>query len=167
MCFYSVPARIRVLPEKLTAPHPIKKFPTFYGTLSFIAAFTRARHLSLSCFRLIQSKPPPPPTHYLKTHFNIFLPSAPGSSQWSLSLRFPHQKNPICTSPVSHTCYVPCPSNFLFHQPNNIWWVQIIKFPVCNHLHLYAWYFIIFFLPDRKVKYRCVSSKPGTWQPYS
>jgi hypothetical protein len=38
----------RVLPEKLTRPKLLKKFPAFYGTQSFITAFTRARHLSLS-----------------------------------------------------------------------------------------------------------------------
>jgi hypothetical protein len=38
----------RVLPEKLKRPELLKKFPAFYGTLRFITAFTRARHLSLS-----------------------------------------------------------------------------------------------------------------------
>jgi len=38
----------RVLPEKLTGPHPVKKFPAFYGTRRFITAFTSARLLPLS-----------------------------------------------------------------------------------------------------------------------
>ena len=38
----------RVLLEKLTGFQLVKKFPTFYGTLRFITAFTSARHLSLS-----------------------------------------------------------------------------------------------------------------------
>jgi hypothetical protein len=36
------------LPEKLTVTKQVKKFPTFYGTQSFIAMFTRAHHWSLS-----------------------------------------------------------------------------------------------------------------------
>jgi hypothetical protein len=50
----------RVLPEKLKHPELLKKFPAFYGTRRVITAFTRARHLSLSWARLIQSMPPHP-----------------------------------------------------------------------------------------------------------
>jgi len=38
----------RVLLEKVTGSQLVKKFSAFYGTLKFITAFTRARHLSLS-----------------------------------------------------------------------------------------------------------------------
>jgi hypothetical protein len=48
----------RVLLEKLTGSLLVKKFSAFYGIQRFITAFTRARHLSLSCTRSIQSIPP-------------------------------------------------------------------------------------------------------------
>ena len=114
----------RVLLEKLNNFQLVKKFPVFCGTQKFITAFASARHLSLS--RADQSMPPP--SHFLKVHFNIILPSTPRSSKLSLSLGFPHQ-HPICTSPLPHTIYMPLPSHSSsFDHPNNIWWeIQIIK----------------------------------------
>src|SRR5215470_3165259 len=62
-----------------------------------------------------------PTSHFPKIHFNVILPSMPGSPKWSPSLRSPHQ-NPICTSPLPHTCYIPRPSHSSrFDYPNNIW----------------------------------------------
>ena len=69
-----------------------------------------------------------PTSHFLKIHFNIILPSMSGSSKWYLSLKFPHQ-NPVCTSPLPCTRYVPRPPHsFPFYHPNNIrWGVQILN----------------------------------------
>jgi hypothetical protein len=47
----------QVLPEKLTGPQLVKKFPALYETRRFITAITTARHLSLSWAKPIQSTP--------------------------------------------------------------------------------------------------------------
>ena len=61
-------------------------------------------------FKPDQSSPCLLPSHSLKIHLNIILPSTPGSPQWSLSLRFPHE-NPLCTSPLPNTRYMTRPSH--------------------------------------------------------
>jgi hypothetical protein len=71
---------------------------------------------------------PPPPSHFLKIHLNIILPSRPTSSKWSLPLKFPHQY-PLYISALPHTCYMLHPSHSSrFNHPNNTGWgVQTIK----------------------------------------
>jgi hypothetical protein len=78
-CFHAIilTPRRTVLPETLTRRKLLKKFPAFYGTRRFITAFTRARYMSLSSARSIQSMPP---SNIWKIHFNIILPSTSGSS---------------------------------------------------------------------------------------
>ena len=51
-----------------------------------------------------------PTSHFLKIHLNIILSSMPGSPQWSLSARFPHQ-NPVHASPLPHMHYMSHPSH--------------------------------------------------------
>ena len=71
--------RSRVLLEKLTVSRLVKKFAAFYGTRSFITAFTSARHLFLSWASLIQSIPPNPTSwrsnFILSSHLCLGLPS--------------------------------------------------------------------------------------------
>jgi hypothetical protein len=71
-----------------------------------------------------------PTSHFSKVHFNIILLSTPESYKRFPFVRFPHL-NPVCTSPLSHTCYMLFPSHSLFDHPNNIrWGVHIMKFLV-------------------------------------
>jgi hypothetical protein len=55
-------------------------------------------------------------------------PSMPGSPQWSLPLRFPHQ-NPVHDSPLPHLSYMPRPSHSsrFYHPHNSGWGVPIMK----------------------------------------
>jgi len=115
----------RVLPEHLTFPQLVKKFPAVSGTRRFIAAF--------------KSAPPPvpnselqqyirwSPNHFLKSLFNIIVPSTPRSSTWYAFIAFSHQ-NPLSTFPVPYTCHMPLLSHSsCFDHLKNIWCIfQII-----------------------------------------
>jgi len=50
------------------------------------------------------------PLNLLKFDLNIFLPSTPGSSKWSLYRRFPH-KNPVYASLLPNTHYMTRPNH--------------------------------------------------------
>ena len=60
----------------------------------------------------------PPPSHFLKVHFNIILPTTPRFPKCILSLVFP-QLNPLCNYPViratcpAHLILLPCPAHLI------------------------------------------------------
>ena len=61
------------------------------------------------------------PFHCLKIHFNIIPQSTPAFRN-GLFPSGPPTKTLYCTSPVSHTCYMPCPvPSSLFGHQKNIW----------------------------------------------
>ena len=121
---YLLTAWSRDIHEKQTGSQLVKKFPIFYRIRRFITASTSARHLSLPWTRPIQSMPL---IQLPKIHLNIILPSTPGSSKYSLSLRFPHQ-NSVYTSALPQTCYMSRSSHSSrLDHPNNIWWEVTCK----------------------------------------
>ena len=52
---------------------------------------------------------PPPASRFLNIHLPIIVQCTPGSSKWSLSIRFPHQNSAHLLCP--HTCYMTRPSH--------------------------------------------------------
>ena len=105
---YLLTPRCRFLLDQLTGLQLVKKFPAFYGTRRFITALTSAPHLSLFWPSPIQSVTP---SHFLKIHLNITLPSTLRSLRWSLSLRFPHQNPAYASTLPPHALHAP-PSSF-------------------------------------------------------
>ena len=95
----------------------IEGIPACYGTQTCSSMFPTARHFS-SWARSIHSTS----LLWMKIQFNVIIPSNTRSLKWSFSLKSPHQ-NPVCTLPVSHTCYMLRPSHpSSLDPPNNTWW---------------------------------------------
>jgi len=96
----------------------VGKFPTFYGTRKFNAAFTRACQRSLSRTKWIHSTT----SHIisLTIHSNVIPQFTPRSSKWPLPFGFCDQ-NFVCISHLSHACYMSLPS----HPP---------RFNHCNNM---------------------------------
>ena len=85
---------------------------------------------------LAPSSPHTPTSHFPKIHPNIILPSTPGSPQSSPFLRFPHQ-NPVQTSPLPHTRYMPRPSHssWFYHRTILGEEYRLFSSSLCNFLH--------------------------------
>jgi hypothetical protein len=93
----------RVLPEKLTGSQLLKKFSS---CMEPEGSFPNSQvPATYPCHEPDQFSPCYP-YHFLNIHFNIFLHSTRCFTKLYLSLMFPHQ-NPLCTSSLTHTCYVP------------------------------------------------------------
>ena len=118
-----------VLLEKLTGSQLVKKFPAFCGTRSFITAFTRARHLSLSSVNSIQSRTP-----HLTSCISILILFS--HLQVVSFPQVPHQ-NPVYTSFLPHKRYMSHPSHTSrFNHPNNIGEeYRSLSSPLCSFLH--------------------------------
>jgi len=104
----------RVLFEKLTGSAASQEIPPFFWN-------PKVHHRTHKCpppVRILSQLHPvlTTPSHFLKIHLNIILPSTSESPQWSLSLRFPHQ-NPVHSSPLPHTRHMPRPSHFFSILP--------------------------------------------------
>ena len=63
------------------------------------------------------------PSHFLKIHLNIILPSTSWSPQWSLSLRFPHQNLGHFLQQVEFFSFSP--------NPLSLWTPK----PISSHSH--------------------------------
>jgi hypothetical protein len=113
-----VTPRSRGLLEKLTVSQLVKKFLAFSGAGGSLPHSQQPA----TCPYLSQLNPVHAQSHF-KIHFNIILPSTPGSPKWSPSLRSP-QQSPVCTSLFPYVLHAPSIS-FLVTDYTDIFYVRL------------------------------------------
>ena len=99
----------RVLLEKLTGFAANQEIPRILWNNPTVHYRTHKRPPPVPILSKLHPVPTTP-SHFLKIHLNIILPSTSWSPQWALSFRFPHQ-NLVHTYPFLHTCHMPRPSH--------------------------------------------------------
>ena len=108
----------RVILEKLTGLQLVKKFPAFYRTRRFIAAFTSFRHPSPSWAGPIQSTCPQSTSFrsilILSTHLRLGLP------RWLFTSSF-HSRTLYATSPPPYEPHSQPISFFSILSPAQYW----------------------------------------------
>jgi hypothetical protein len=131
----------RILFEKLTVTHLVKKYPAFLWNPK---VHHRVHKSPPPDPILSQPNPVRPIDPYLpKVQFNVILPTMPRSSQWSLALGPPNQ-NPVSTSPL--------PPERLYRT--TIWEIFFVK--TCNKI-----VFMLFLYSDPPI----FATYPGLHKP--
>jgi len=121
----------RVLPVKITGSQLVRNFPAFYGTRRFIAAFTIARHLSLSWTRPIQSMPLIPlltdALRYYSSIYALVFKVVSGSSKKTL---YAPILSLICATCLAHLIVLVLITRIMFREEYKSFFSSL-----CNHLH--------------------------------
>jgi hypothetical protein len=104
-----VPANCPCPEPAQSSPYPPIPLPEDYIYIILLLCYVILCY-SMLCYSML---------YYIILYY-IILPSVPGSAKWSLSFRFPHQ-NPVYTSLLAHSHYMPCPSHSSqFYHPNSV-----------------------------------------------
>jgi hypothetical protein len=97
--------------------------PAFYGNRNFIPVCRGVHRLPLSRTRLLQFTH----SHPFPLRSILIISSHLLSFEWFLSFMFLYH-NPVCISPLSHTCHMPRPSPSWFDDlDNSLCRVQFLK----------------------------------------
>ena len=128
------PSRSRVLLEKLTGSQLFKKFPAYYETRRFINEYTRARHLSLSLARSIQSMPLHPTSWrsilILSSHPSLSLASGLFPSGFPTKTQYASLLSPICATRSAHAVLLDFIKHVIFGEE-----YTSLSYSLCSFSH--------------------------------